>query len=246
MTLEETLSKLHAMKLHTMADSLRERLARHDHANLAFEEMLSLLVDDEWLSRENRKLAKRLARARFKKQATMEDVNYQFKRGLVKAKMLDLTTLSWIAHHRDLVFIGPTGIGKSYLAQALGHHACMKGHTVHYLRVSTLLGEFGTAHADGSFVHLLARLVKCDVLILDDWGIGVLKAQERRDLLDLIEERSEIRSTIITTQLPRDHWHDFIGDETIADAICDRIIHRACVIELDGPSMRKEAKDKEA
>ena len=243
MTLEETISKLNGMKLHSMATSLRERLARNDHRDLAFEDMLALLVDDEWLARENRKLTKRLTQAKFKKQATMEDVNYQCKRGLVKSKMLDLTTLSWIKHHQDVVFVGPTGIGKSYLAQALGFHACTKGYTVHYLRMSALLNQCGLAHADGSFAHLLARMVKFDVLILDDWGIGTLKAQERRDILDLIEDRSEIRSTIITTQLPFDHWHDFIGDETIADAICDRIIHRACKIDLSGTSMRKDEKN---
>lgn len=239
MIFEETLTKLNAMKLHAMAASVKERLARADHQDLSVEEIIGLVVDDEWMARENRKLTRRLQRAKFKLPATLEGIDYHHKRGLVKSKMLDLATLKWLKHHQNLLFIGPTGIGKSFLAQALGHHACLKGHTVHYIRMSKLLRQCQLAHADGSFGHLLNRLAVFDILIIDDWGIGSLKAQERRDMLELIEERSEIKSTIITSQLPTDHWHEFIGDETVADAICDRIVHRAYRMELDGESVRK-------
>lgn len=244
MTFEETITKLNAMKLHAMASSLKERMARGDHRDLSVDEVIGLIVDDEWMSRESRKLTRRLQAAKFKMSATMENIDYQFKRGLVKSKMLNLAAMQWVGHHQDVLIIGPTGVGKSFLAQALGHHACMRGYTVHYIRASKLLHQFQLSHADGSFGHLLARLVKFDILIIDDWGIGTLKDQERRDMLDLIEERSEIKSTIITSQLPVDHWHEFIGDETIADAICDRLAHRAYRLELEGESIRKVGVDK--
>lgn len=239
MTFEETITKLNAMKLHTMASSLKERLARGDHQDLSVDEVVGLIVDDEWMSRERRKLTRRLQVAKFKMPATMENIDYQLKRGLVKSKMLNLATLQWAKHHQDVLIIGSTGVGKSFLAQALGHHACIMGHTVHYIRASNLLHQCQLSHADGSFGHLLARMVKFDILIIDDWGIGTLKGQERRDMLDLIEERTEIKSTIITSQLPVDHWHEFIGDETIADAICDRLAHRAYRLDLEGESIRK-------
>lgn len=239
MTLEETIKKLGAMKLHAMASSLKERLSRGDHCDLSVDEMIGLIVDDEWMSRERRKLTRRLQVAKFKIPATMENIDYQLRRGLVKSKMLNLAALQWVGHHQDVLIIGPTGVGKSFLAQALGHHACMRGHSVHYIRASNLLHQYQLSHADGSFGQILARLVKFDILIIDDWGIGTLKGQERRDMLDLIEDRSEIKSTIITSQLPVDHWHEFIGDETIADAICDRLAHRAYRLDLEGESIRK-------
>lgn len=239
MTLEETVNKLNQMKLFAMAKSLTERLARTDHQDLGIEEMISLLVDDEWLSRENRKLTTRIKKAKFKVPATLEAIDYQLRRSLIKSKLMDLSTLAWIRHHHNLLLIGSTGIGKSFIAQALGHHACQKGFTVHYVRATQLLHQLHLARADGTYGKYLSRLLKYDLLILDDWGISSLDPQEAKDLLEVIEDRHEIKSTIITSQLPTQHWHEFIGNQTIADAICDRLVHNAHKIEMKGESVRK-------
>ena len=238
MTLEETVNKLNQMKLFTMAKSLIERLARTDHQDLGVEETISLLVDDEWLSRENRKLTTRIKKAKFKIPATLEAIDYRVRRELIKSKLMDLSTLGWIARHQNLLLIGPAGIGKSFIAQALGHHACQKGFAVHYVRFTQLLHQLHLARADGTYGKLLSRLLKYDLLILDDW-VSSLEPQEAKDLLEVIEDRHEIKSTVITSQLPIKHWHEFIGNQTIADAICDRIVHNAHKIELQGESVRK-------
>lgn len=239
MTLEETTTKLNQMKLFAMAKSLNERLSRGDHQDLGIEEMLSLLVDDEWLDRENRKLTTRIKKAKFKVPATIEAIDYQLKRGLVKTKLMDLSTLGWISRRQNLLLIGDTGIGKSFIAQALGHHACQKGFFVHYARLTQLLHQLHLARADGTYGKRLISLLKYDLLILDDWGVSPLNSQEAKDLLEVIEDRHEIKSTIITSQLPTGHWHEFIGNETIADAVCDRLVHNAHRIEMKGESIRK-------
>lgn len=240
MTLEETIAKLNQMKLFAMANSLTERLSRGDHQDLGIEEMISLVVDDEWLARENRKLRRRLKKARFKIPATLEAVDYQLRRaGLIKAKILDLSTLGWILRHQNLLVIGPTGIGKSFIAQAFGYHACQKGLGVHYARLTQLLHQLHLARADGTYGKRLGALLKYDLLILDDWGVSPLSQQESQDLLEVIEDRHEIKSTIVTTQLSTKHWHEFIGNETIADALCDRLVHNAHRIEMKGESVRK-------
>ena len=239
MTLEETVNKLSHMKLFAMAKSLQERLIRTDHQDLGVEEMISLIVDDEWLSRENRKLTTRLKKAKFKVPATLEAIDYQLRRHLMKPKLIDLSTLSWIQNHQNLLLIGPTGIGKSFIAQALGHHACQKGFMVHYIRLTQLLHQLHLSRADGTYGKKLSYLLKYDLLILDDWGVSPFNSQEARDLLEVIEDRHEIKSTLITTQLPTKHWHEFIGNETVADAICDRLVHNAHVIEMKGESIRK-------
>jgi DNA replication protein DnaC len=238
MTREDTVNKLNQMKLFAMATSLRERLARTDHQDLGIEEMISLLVDDEWLARENRKLTTRIKKAKFKIPATMEAIDYQVRRELVKSKLMDLSTLGWIARHQNLILIGPAGIGKSFIAQALGHHACQKGFAVHYVRFTQLLHQLHLARADGTYGKLLSQLLKYDLLILDDW-VSSLDPQEAKDLLEVIEDRHEIKSTIITSQIPIKHWHELIGNQTIADAICDRIVHNAHKIELRGETIRK-------
>lgn len=240
MTLEETVTKLNQMKLFAMARSLTERLSRSDHQDLGLGEMISLVVDDEWIDRENRKLRQRLKKARFKVPATLEAIDYQLRRtGLVKSRVLDLSTLGWVFRHQNLLVIGPTGIGKSFIAQAFGYHACQKGLAVHYTRLTQLLHQLHLARADGTYGKRLAALLKYDLLILDDWGVSSLDSQESRDLLEVIEDRHEIRSTIVTTQIPTKHWHEFIGNETIADAICDRLVHNAHKIEMKGESVRK-------
>ena len=239
MTLEETITKLNQMKLFAMAKSLKDRLIRGDHQDLGIEEMISLLVDDEWLCRENRKLTMRIKKAKFKVPATLEAIDYQLRRNLVKPKLMDLSTLGWIERHQNLLLIGPTGIGKSFLAQALGHHACQKGFVVHYIRLTQLLHQLHLSRAEGTYGKKLCALLKYDLLILDDWGVSSLDSQETKDLLEVIEDRHEIKSTLITSQLPTKHWHEFIGNETVADAICDRLIHNANVIEMKGESIRK-------
>ncbi len=239
MTLEETITKLNQMKLFAMAKSLHERLSRGDHNDLGIEEMISLLVDDEWLDRENRKRTMRIKKAKFKISATLEAIDYQLRRNLIKPKLMDLSALNWIERHQNLLLIGSTGIGKSFIAQALGHHACQKGFAVHYIRLTQLLHLLLLSRADGTYGKKLCYLLKYDLLILDDWGVSPLNSQEAQDLLEVIEDRHEIKSTLITSQLPTKHWHEFIGNETIADAICDRLIHNANVIEMKGESVRK-------
>lgn len=240
MMLEQTLTKMCEMRLSTMAGSLKTRTAAPEHASLSHEEFVGLIVDDEWMSRENKRLKMRLTQAKFKIPALPEEIDYQTKRGLNKSLMLELSTLKWVINRQNIVLTGPTGVGKSYLAQALGHQACLKGFGAHYVRLSKLLNELFVAKADGSYNRLLARLIKFDVLIIDDWGLTPLKEPEAQDLLDVIEERYEIKSTIVTSQLPIKNWHEFINNQTLADAILDRVVHNAYKIDLRGESMRKQ------
>lgn len=228
------------MRLSTMANSLKSRSHQPDHKDLSHEEFVGLLVDDEWLCRENKKLKSRLKSAKFKIQARPEEIDYQTKRGLNKSLMQELSTLKWLTHSQNIVLTGPTGVGKSFVAQALGHQACLKGFSAHYVRLSKLLNEIFVAKADGSYNRLLLRLLKFDVLIVDDWGLAPLKDGEAQDLLDVIEERYEIKSLILTSQLPIPNWHEFIGNQTVADAILDRVLHNAYKIELEGDSLRKQ------
>lgn len=228
------------MRLSAMANSLKTRTNTPEHASLTHEEFVGLIVDDEWLSRENKRLKARLKTAKFKISALPEQIDYQTRRGLNKALMLELATLKWTVNRQNIVLTGPTGVGKSFVAQALGHQACLKGFGAHYVRLSKLLNELFVARADGSYNRLLGRLIKFDVLIIDDWGLTPLKEQEAQDLLDVIEERYEIKSTIVTSQLPIKNWHEFINNQTLADAILDRVVHNAYKIDLKGESMRKQ------
>jgi DNA replication protein DnaC len=239
MILEETLRKMNQMKFYAMAHSLQERLSQTNHQDLSHEEFTGLLIDDEWMARENRKLKRRITNAKFKAQASLEAIDYQLKRGLIKKKLLDLATLKWIQHHQNLLLIGPTGVGKSFIAQALGHRACLCGFTAHYIRLNKLLNQLYLARAEGTLAKYQTQLLKYDLLIMDDWGLSPLKAQESQDLLEVIEDRHELKATIITSQLPTEHWHEFIGNETVADSLCDRLVHNAYKIELKGESVRK-------
>ena len=242
MLLQQTLDKLHAMKLFGLARSLKERLERQDHQDLSKAEFVGLLIDDEWLYRENRKLAARLKQAKFKdRAAALEAINYKTARGLRKDQLLELAQNRWINAHQSVLITGPSGSGKSFLAQALGQHACRSGFAAQYLRLPTLLNHFVQARAQGTYERLLKRLAKIAVLVIDDFGLPSMSDREKQDLLEAIEERYGSGATVVTAQLPVSDWHDYLGGGRIADAILDRLVHNAHRIELRShESMRKE------
>ena len=242
MLLEQTIDKLNTMKLFALAKSLKERLERQDHQSLSKAEFVGLLVDDEWLHRENRKLTGRLKVAKFKdRSASIEGLNYKTARGLRKDQLLELAQNRWITAHQSILITGPSGSGKSFVAQALGQHACRSGFTVQYLRLPALLNFFVQARAEGTYDQLLKRLAKISVLILDDFGLGSLTDREKQDLLEAIEERYGSGSCVVTAQLPVSDWHEYLGGGRVADAILDRLVHNSHRIELNSPdSMRKK------
>lgn len=240
---EQTMEKLTAMKLHGMANAFRQWLDQSKGKDIAPADLLGMLADAEWIYRDNRKLASRLRNARFRQNATVEDIDYSHVRGLSKSVMVDLSGCRWVANHQNVIITGETGLGKSYLACALGQKACRQGFTVAYRRALRLFDELAQARADGTYQSLLRRFAKTQVLILDDFGLEILTATQRRDLLEVLEDRYDVSSTIITSQLDTQHWHPVIGDETIADAICDRLVHNSHRIKLKGEeSMRKKSR----
>ena len=234
-----TLDKLHALKLTGMAAALADQSATPDITELTFEERLGLMVDREMTERENRRLTSRLRRARLRHNAILEDLDYRNSRGLDKGLVQSLAGCQWVKEHLNVLITGPTGVGKTWLACALAHKACREGYTAQYVRLTRLLRELTIAKGDGQYAKLLTNLAKVDVLILDDWGLMKLSVENRRDLLEVLEDRHGRRSTIATSQLPIDQWHDVIGDATLADAILDRLVHNAYKINLRGESMRK-------
>lgn len=239
MLTEHTFQLLTAMRMPGFARALREQLQSDGYEKLAFEERVTMLIDTEHADRESRKLTRRLQQARLREKACLEDIDYQHARGLDKTTLRRLATCKWVDKHQNIVLTGPTGVGKTYIACALADQACREGMTVIYRRMPRLLHELLLARADGSYQKLLARFAKTDVLVLDDWGIAPLADQERRDLLEVFEDRHGARSTVIATQLPVDSWHGYIGEPTIADAILDRLVHNAHRLELKGASLRK-------
>ncbi len=234
-----TLDKLQTLKFTGMAAALADQMAMPDIDDLAFEERLGLLVDREITERENRRLTNRLRRARLRHAALLEDIDYQTPRGLDKGLIQSLAACQWVKEHLNVLITGPTGVGKTWLACALTHKACREGYSAQYIRLTRLLRELIIAKGDGSYPKLLTQLAKVDVLILDDWGLMKLSAENRRDLLEVLEDRHGRRATVATSQLPIEDWHDVIGDATLADAILDRLVHNAYKINLRGESMRK-------
>lgn len=233
MLIQQTLEKMRAMKMHQMARSLEERLQKPDHQDLSVSEFIGLIVDDEFTARENARLQALLRGAKFKeKAACMENIDYKTNRGLKKQTMLELGQLKWVEKKQNVAFTGPSGAGKSYLAQALGHHACRSGYRVVYVRLPKLLSALVQSRADGSYANLLKRFERAHVLVLDDLGISELREQERRDLLEIIEDRYDIGSTVITSQLAIKDWHAYFGGARAADSLCDRLVHNCHRIEL--------------
>ena len=211
--------------------------------DLAFDERFGLLVDAEWIDRQNKRLARNLREAKLRlSDACIEGIDYPPRRKLDKAVIRSLASCAWIQEHHNVVITGPTGVGKTYIACALAQQACRKGYRALYRRVPRIFDEILLARADGTYPRWLAKVARFDVVVLDDWGLVPLADSERRDLLEIMEDRYGNRSTILTSQMPVEQWHDQVGDPTIADAFCDRLLHNAHRIELHGPSRRQEKK----
>jgi DNA replication protein DnaC len=240
MLIHPTLDKLRELKLTGMQKALIQQMDMPDRDALSFDERFGMLVDCEYTQQENHRLKTRLKRARLRQAATVEDIDYRHPRGLDKSLMLSLTGGDWIRQHHNVIITGPTGAGKSYLACALGNNACREGYRVLYFRVSRIFQDLAIAKADGRYATLLRALARSQLLILDDWGTAPLTDEQRRDLFEIMEDRYDRGSTLITAQLPVKHWHDTIGDPTLADAILDRLVHNAYTITLKGESMRKK------
>ena len=234
-----TLDKLQQLRLTGMHKALREQLDLPEIEDLSFEERLGLLADRELTEREDRRLQTRLRQARLRQNACLEDIDYRAPRGLDKALIAQLANGQWIREGLNVILLGPTGVGKTWIGCALAHRACRHGYTVRYLRLPRLFEELRLAHADGRFPKLLSTLARTDLLVLDDWGLTTLDTEARRDLLELLDDRHGQRSALVTSQLPLEHWHEIIGDPTLADAILDRLMHNAYRITLKGESMRK-------
>jgi len=239
MLINVTLDKLQALSLGGMARALTEQLESPGYAELSFEERLGLLVDREAQDRENRRLVRRLKAAKLRSDAVIEDLDFRAPRGLDRSTILSLAESHWVEAHRNVLVTGPTGVGKTFLACALAQAAIRHGHTALYLRLPRLLDELVLARADGRLPRLMTAWAKVGVLVLDDLGLQPVPPARAADLLEVIEDRGGLRSTIVTSQLPVGHWHEALGEPTVADAILDRLVHDAYRLELSGASMRR-------
>lgn len=239
MLTQQTLDKMNVMKLSGMTAAFQQQLDGAEYARLSFEERLGLLIDSEWTAREQRKLSRRLRKAKLRYPASLEDIDFKHPRALDRQQVLSLGNCGYIQSRHNLLITGPTGIGKSYLACAFVECACRRGYGAAYVRLPRLLQQLAVARGDGSYARILERLARIDLLAIDDWLLAPLRDPERRDLVEVIEDRSERTSTLIASQLPTKDWHAGIGDPNLADAICDRLLHNAHRLELKGPSMRR-------
>jgi DNA replication protein DnaC len=242
MLIQPTMDKLLAMRLQGMVEALRGQEQDPAAQELSFGERLALLVDQQWTWRENQALLRRLKAAKLRHPACVEDIDYRASRGLDKSTVRALAQNSaWVRNHENIFVIGPTGVGKTFVASALAQKACRDGYSALYLRASGLQRDLALARADGSLRYLLARLSRLDVLVVDDWAMAPLSEPERREIWEICEDRYQTRSTILTSQLPVARWHEQIGDPTIADGILDRLVHNAHRLEMRGESMRKRS-----
>lgn len=238
---EPTVEKLKSLRLDAMVAAWQDQQANADVRALDFDERFGLLVDAQWLLRENKRLKRNLREARLRMaHACTEDIDCGGRRELDRATVRHLATCTWIAEHRAVVVTGATGTGKTFVACALAQQACRQGYRALYRRAPRLYDELRLARADGSYARLLSQWARIDLLVIDDWGLAPLRDEERRDLLEVLDDRHGLRSTVITSQLPPSDWHLCIGDPTVADAICDRVLHGAVRLALKGPSRRKE------
>lgn len=239
MLIAQTFEKLYEMRLGALARAYQEQIDAGSVGHLSFDDRFGLLVDREWTTRQETKTGNRLKKARLKQLAHWEDTDYRHPRGLEKQVMLDLYTCQWVKAKRNVIFTGPTGLGKSWLACALADKACREGYTSYYARVPTFLHELALARADGSYLKQLASLAKIDVLVLDDWALCPIEGDSLQAILDVIDDRTGKRSTIVTSQAPVAKWHDMFGDPSTADALLDRVLGTAQEIKLKGESIRK-------
>lgn len=229
---------LRKLKLLGMLEALETQSTRVESGQ-TFEEKLAFLLENELAVRENIRLRNRLKKANLKQNACMQDIDFRHARGIDKGLINSLETTQWIASHRNILIVGSTGTGKTFLGESFAHNACLKGFTAHHLKLSRLFNELALKRADGRYLRYINEISKYDVLLLDDLGVAPLTDEHRRDFLEIIDERHGKRSTIVTSQLPVKLWHEAIGDKTLADAILDRLVHNAYKIELKGESMRK-------
>ncbi|BCO08262.1 transposase [Desulfolithobacter dissulfuricans] len=240
MLLHPTLEKLTAMRFTGMAAALDEQMQIGGLDHMAFEERLGLLLDREQAVRETRRMKTRLRKAKLRQQGSVEDIDFRHPRGLDKSLVARLADCQWIRKHHNLIITGPTGVGKSYLACAFAEKACREGFSALYLRTTKLFEDLSLAKGDGRYLKLLSSYAKTDLLVLDDYGLFELSQEQRHDLLEILEDRHGLKSTLVTSQLPVENWHEQIGDPTLADAILDRLVHSAHKIQLNGESMRKK------
>jgi DNA replication protein DnaC len=235
----QTIERLYDLRLGAMAEAFAAEAQRSGEAALSFAERFGLLVERQWSAREEGRLARRLKAAQLKLEASVEETDFRTPRGLDRGVFLELAELGFLRHAGNLILTGATGLGKTYLACALADRALRRGHTALYKRLPKLVFELALARADGSYLKALEKLAKVELLVLDDWGLAVVEGQAANDLMDVIDDRAGVRSTIVSSQLPVGEWHHLVGDPSIADALLDRLLHRSVRIELKGESLRK-------